>query len=325
MNSLEARPHRLRRLAFPLLALALLLAASLVYERVRPKGAAPRFRALPCLVQSMEARLPLRFRGHGGITTDGDRAVVPGPPTLWHLRELPRAFRLIQVVVKARARASAFVLRGAARRNTAFDVARWAASTPAAVFFLHQGRRGIQVFSQRVGPAARGRFVGFAPKREQPPYVRRDLALARFTGRRPDLFVIDRNRRSGGGRLTVYSGESRFRRPLIRGRRLPVGGLDPAHWIVDVGRDTSARADIVFVRRPRGSLTGTVEVHVLTGASGYRSFAMHDRVSRKASRARAFAIGRSPSGPSLYSVGLAAGRVMLHVTPLTTPRTSPSC
>jgi hypothetical protein len=249
VRTAEARSCRLLRLAVPLFALALLFAASLLYEKVRSKGAAPRFRGLPCLLESNEVQLPIRLRPLRGVITEGDRAAVPGPPTLWHFEQVSGMFRLTRVLAKKRVRVSAFVLGRAPTRSTAVDTARWGRSTPPAVFFLHQRRRVIEVTVEGIGQGARARIVGLAPNGEQPSYVHRDLALARLTGKRPDLFVIDRNNRSGAVTLSVYSGESRFRRALVRGRRLPLTGLDPAHWVLDVGRDTSARADILFVRR----------------------------------------------------------------------------
>jgi hypothetical protein len=221
-------------------------------------------------------------------------------------------------------RISAVVLWKRQSRPTAIDVARWGTTAPV-VFFLYQTRREIQVSIGEIESIAVARALGSAPDREQPPYVDRYLAIATFSGKRPDLFVIDRNRRSGTVRLSVFSGESQFDRALIRSRTLPIADIDPASWVLDVARGSSAHADILFIRRSAGSLTGTTEVHVLTGASDYKSFALHSRVSRKASNAHVFAIGTSRSGRSIYSIGFDASVATLRITPLTSPRTSPSC
>jgi hypothetical protein len=325
VRSTDARSNRLLRLALPLLALGVIFAGSILYEKMRSKVAAPTFRGLPCLLESNEAQFPIHLRGLRGVITEGDQAAGIGPPTLWLLKDVSGTFQLTHVLktngVLISAPAQGRTLSG----WTAVDIAHWGATNKAAIFLLRQRRQAIEVAVEGLGPDRPKRIVGLAPMGEQPPYIHRDLALARFTGTRPDLFVVNRNVRSGAVTLSVFSGESRFRRPVIRNRTLPVAGLDPKRWVIDVGRSSSSMTDIFFVRRGRGSLTGTAEVHILTGASGYRSFALHSRITRRASFASMFAIGPSRSGPSLYSIGFGPGFPMLHITPLTSPRTSPSC
>jgi hypothetical protein len=81
-----------------------------------------------------------------------------------------------------------------------------------------------------------------------------------------------------------------------------------------VARVESMTPDLVIVRRGVGSLTGTAEVHVLSGATPYRNgnllqiegryqaFVTHERLASAASAATLFAFGPSKSGPSVYSL-----------------------
>ena len=152
-----------------------------------------------------------------------------------------------------------------------FDVSRWdLGSDEGALFMLSPSRSGVAVtvwsLAERPEPVARGEARLPAPVRG----TDRELAVATWSGPRPDLFVIDRGREDERLQVTIFSGESRFREPIVR-LKAPLSGVEPDEWGVDVGRVTQPQPDVVLTSRKPGRTNA--EVHVLSGEDNFQGFA----------------------------------------------------
>jgi hypothetical protein len=200
-------------------------------------------------------------------------------------------------------------------RGTRFDLGRWDSD---ALFELRQLPRSIRVVVHRLATPASVAAVGNAPE-AAPKGFQRDLAVATWSGRRPDLFVIDRRPPGYRLRIAIFSGESGFRARISRAT-LPGFAFPPGRWTVDVARVSLARPDIVLMTRrgPTGSHRN--EVHVLSGESGFRNFVMHQPTALPERLPKRFALvlGKYRQTPALQGVDLVR-RARLRILPLTSP------
>jgi hypothetical protein len=110
---------------------------------------------------------------------------------------------------------------------------------------------------------------GVAAEGTTPPVPRRaghdrDLAIATWGGALPDLFVVDRSRRRSSVTVRVISGESGFRKEVLR-TTTAVANLPARLFALDVGSVNSATAALAFftLHAPTGSRR--TEVHVIPG------------------------------------------------------------
>jgi hypothetical protein len=164
--------------------------------------------------------------------------------------------------------------------GTPFDVEVWPGAGPA-LFSLSSPRRSplLRVISLRAGRQLLESRVPVPPQRSD----RRDFSVARWSGPRPDLFVIDRNvnRRHPLSPLRwsirIYSGESGFEKLAFETsiKKSISKQLSRRDWWVNVGVRRPPKPSLVLVTRGGRTGTGQTEVHVLSGRSGFHRFTLH--------------------------------------------------
>ncbi|MFP5387966.1 MAG: hypothetical protein ACLGG5_01525 [Thermoleophilia bacterium] len=154
---------------------------------------------------------------------------------------------------------------------------------------------------------------------------RREFFVARWSGPRPDLFVIDRdvNRHRVRGihlwKIRVYSGESDFKKLTFETslkKRLSRDFSQGDFWI-EVGNRRQPKASIVLMTKGETG-TGQTEVHVLSGHSGFRRFTLEsgtelkDRIGLQ----RQFIFESERRGGTIYMVRNKDGHLSLVPVPL---------
>jgi hypothetical protein len=164
--------------------------------------------------------------------------------------------------------------------GTPVDVEAWPGAGPA-LFVVSSPRRSpsLRILSLRTGRPLLESRVPLPPQRSD----RRDFFVARWSGSRPDLFVIDRNvnrRKPPSPRpwsIRVYAGESGFKKLAFETsiRRKLSKQLSQRDWWVDVGIRRQLKPSIVLVTKGKRTGTGHTEVHILSGRSGFRYFSLH--------------------------------------------------
>jgi hypothetical protein len=163
--------------------------------------------------------------------------------------------------------------------GTPIDVDNWADIEPA-LFVISSPRRSpsLQTLSLRTGRRLLESRVPVPPQLSD----RRDFFVARWSGPRPDLFVIDRdaNRlRSPSFRpwsIRIYTGESGFETLAFETsiRKRLSKRLSQGNWWLDVGTRRKPKPSLVLMTKGRQTGTGQTEVHVLSGRSRFRRFTL---------------------------------------------------
>lgn len=205
----------------------------------------------------------------------------------------------------------------------AFDVDRWGPANAPALFAIRRtkGRMDVRVFGLDGGPAVIARGAAEPPP---PRFGQRRYLVGTWSGRKPDLFLIDGGRGTPGTadfrpwKLRVYSGESGFATPILL-VNLPerIGSrLDP--WWIDLRRLSGSRPDLVLISRDVPTGTGRTEIHVLTGASQYQQFSLETPtpVPAEPGPLHRFLYHRPPGAGSLLNIDLAGEEVMVQELPL---------
>lgn len=204
------------------------------------------------------------------LLTDGDAPTDNEPLYVVEARPRQLDVERFQRIGKRRLERQRLSLDVAPRRaRTTYDISRWTIDRNSVLFSMSESDTAVDVRgvipNLPTNPVVTGRAL--VPSRQ--PGTVRSLAIARWSGARPDLFVIEHGSPMSRVDISVYSGESRFARRIVK-FKAPLRGLDPKRWVVDVGRVTGSRPDLVLVTR-NGS-DSHAEVHVLDGDSRYQSF-----------------------------------------------------
>ena len=268
---------------------------------------------------SIAERIPLDTVDPGPgmtIATDGN---WPGDNTpVWFIRgEGPEGIAERLDFSDARPRSKEFpVDLSSASSRRVLDIGEW--STGTVIFDMQLERGGVRARVLSLDRRGSVEASGFA--RLSRPLVKREVAVATWSGTLPDLFIID----SGGARervrITVFSGESGFSE-TIAWEYAPLRKLDPDEWAFDVGRLVGRRPSLVaFTRSGTGS--DGPEIHALSGDSRFRQFIVHRRVDPRAvDGQRSTAAPRFAAGVTLGrpSVLLVEGRRLLTL-PFSGPR-----
>lgn len=154
---------------------------------------------------------------------------------------------------------------------------------------------------------------------------RREFFVARWSGSRPDLFVIDRdvNRRRVRGihrwKIRVYSGESDFKKLVFETslkKRLSRDFSQGDFWI-EVGNRRQPKASVVLITKGETG-TGQTEVHVLSGHSKFHRFTLESGTELKdmIGLHRRFIFESERRGGTIYLVRDQGGRLSLVPVPL---------
>ncbi len=256
----------------------------------------------------------------------------PGAPAnLWILSRLGAATRVLGVRLPAmdspkdvRSRTLTVRVRATLQdvEGMPIDVEDWGTQGPA-LFVVSSPRRSpwLRVFSLQNERILLGSRVLLPPQRSD----RRDFFVARWSGPRPDLFVIDRNanrrRPTSSYRwlIRIYTGESGFRTLAFETsiRKWLSKRLSEGNWWLDVGIRRRPPPSLVLVTKGR---TGTdhTEVHVLSGRSRFRRFSLHagTELSERAGLTRRFVFQPEGRGGSVLMVRTRHRRLSLVPVPL---------
>jgi hypothetical protein len=154
---------------------------------------------------------------------------------------------------------------------------------------------------------------------------RREFFVARWSGPRPDLFVIDRdvNRRRARGihrwKIRVYSGESGFEKLAFETslkKRLSRDFSQGDFWI-EVGNRRQPKASLVLITKGETG-TGQTEVHVLSGHSKFHRFTLESGTELKdmIGLQRRFIFESERRGGTVYMVRDQDGGLSLVPVPL---------
>jgi hypothetical protein len=282
-------------------ALALLFAVGLVVQATLPSP----------YPLSATIRLPADVADAQQVMTDGDRPFDNAG--LWWVNRRGNEVSL-HYFDPAHPREPAQLIdrfRQTGAAESSFDITRWPPLRSPALVSLRQQGQSLGITVRRTdGKGVYKRFVSPIPP--PPPGTTRDLAIATFSNRIPDLFVVNRNVPHNRVRVGVISGESGFRRQLIS-PSLPFSGLAPADWSLDIGsiagrapndinEPEAIRSDIALVEHdPNQSLAN---LKVMLGEDGYNGFAFQRDLETPAtvSRGTSFLIGARDGAGSIYEV-----------------------
>jgi len=254
------------------------------------------------------------------------------PADLWILSRRGAATRIVGVQLPpahsrrgARDRDLSASLRTTLRTvgGAPVDVESWPGAGPA-LFVVSSPRRApsLRVLSLRTGRPLLESKVPL-PAQESD---RRDFFVARWSGSRPDLFVIDRNvnrRKPPSPRrwsIRVYSGESGFKRIAFETSiRKPLSKqLSQRDWWLDVGLRRQPEPTLVLVTKGKKTGTGQTEVHALSGHSKFRRFTIHTgtELPERDGLTQRFVFQSERRGGSVLMAQIRHGRLSLVPVPL---------
>jgi hypothetical protein len=263
------------------------------------------------LVTSTDPAAPanLWILNHQGATTQVVGVQVPRPHD-------PRGVRHRLLTHSVRATLPA--LGGAP-----VDVEEWPGSGPA-LFVISSPRRSptLRVLSLRSGRPLLESRVPLPPQKSDS----RDFFLARWSGSRPDLLVVDRDvnrRRPPSPRpwsIRIYSGESGFKKLIFRTplEKKLSKQLSERDWWLDVGFRRQPKPSLVLVTRGKRTGTGQTEVHILSGHSRFRRFTLHTgtELPERDGLTRRFLYQSERHGGAVLMTEIHGGRLSLLPIPL---------
>jgi hypothetical protein len=150
---------------------------------------------------------------------------------------------------------------------------------------------------------------------------RREFFLARWSGPRPDLFVIDRDvdrRRPPSPRrwsIRVYSGEADFEKLAFESsvKKSISKKLSERDWWLNVGVRHPPKPSLVLVTKGKRTGTGQTEVHVLSGRSGFHRFTLHTgtELPERDGRTRRFVFQSDQRGGAVLMTEIQHSRLRL--------------
>lgn len=203
------------------------------------------------------------------------------------------------------------------------DVEEWPGSGPA-LFVVSSPRRSprLRVLSLRSGRPLLESRVPLPPQRTDG----RNFSVARWSGPRPDLFVVDRdvNRRRPKSphpwSIRIYSGESDFKKLVFQTsiRKKLSQQLSLRDWWLDVGLRRQPKPSLVLVTRGKRTGTGQTEVHILSGHSGFHRFTLHagTELPERDGLTRRFVFQSDRGGGAVVMKEIRHGRLRLVPVPL---------
>jgi hypothetical protein len=207
--------------------------------------------------------------------------------------------------------------------GTPFDVEVWPGAGPA-LFALSSPRRSplLRVVSLRTGRQLRESRVPVPAQEDD----RREFFVARWSGPRPDLFVIDRdvNRRHPLSHrlwsIRIYSGESDFEKLAFETsiKKSISRQLSRRNWWLNVGVRRPPKPSLVLVTSGTRTGTGQTEVHVLSGHSGFHRFTLHSgtELPERDGLTRRFVFESDRRGGAVLMTEIRHGRLRLVSVPL---------
>jgi hypothetical protein len=211
--------------------------------------------------------------------------------------------------------------------QTPIAVDGWNKWAPA-LFTISSARESptINVYSlQRPGHPLLSSNVPLPPQTTD----RRDFFIARWSGLRPDLFVVDRNtgRRKPQSEpslhpwsISIYSGESGFKRLIERSFIRPKLSrrLSKSNWWLDVAPVRQKKPNLFFITRERRTGSHQTEIHVLSGQSKFHNFSLHAATAlpQRLGLARRFVFQPGREGGAVLMVKIEHDKLSIRALPL---------
>ncbi len=255
-----------------------------------------------------------------------------GPANLWVLSRSDAATRIVGVQLSpwhhrlgARTKPPAVRMRATLPPldGRPVDVETWPGAGPA-LFTVSSSRRSptLRLISLRTG---RPLLESTVPLPLQESDLR-DFFVARWSGPRPDLVVIDRNvnrRKPLSPRLWViriYSGESGFKKLILQSsiKKSISKQLSQRNWWLDIGVRRPPKPSLVLVTRGKQTGTGQTEVHTLSGHSRFHRFTLHTgtELPERDSLTQRFVFQSERKGGTVLMARIRDGRLGLVPVPL---------
>lgn len=255
-----------------------------------------------------------------------------GPANLWVLSRSDAATRVVGVQLPpwhhrlgARTRPPTIGMRTTLPRvvGRPVDVETWAGAGPA-LFVVSSPRRSpkLRVISLRTG---RPLLESTVPLPLQKSDLR-DFFVARWSGPRPDLFVLDRNvnrRKPLSPRpwlIRIYSGESGFKKLILESsiKKSISKQLSQRNWWLDFGVRRPPKPSLILVTRGKKTGTGQTEVHTLSGHSRFHRFSLHTgtELPERDSLTQRFLFQSERKGGTVLMAQIRHGRLGLVPVPL---------
>jgi hypothetical protein len=244
--------------------------------------------------------------------TNGDRPSDNAP--LWWLNSAGNENALHAFVPAGPEQGTRLItsFRMDAPKSTQFDISQWPPLRAEALFVIQQKGNNLLTTVRRTDD---GSVYKRMISTVGPPFPgsTRDYAIATYSGRVPDLFIIDRDVKDTRVRLRILTGESGFRRQVLS-TGLPFEGVAPPEWSLDVGSIASQapsdvstgarniRADITFFQRdPAREHTG---LKVSLGEDNFQGFSFQRDLDTPGDvpGQNQFLIGAKDSATVIYQV-----------------------
>jgi hypothetical protein len=291
---------------------------------------------LPRVATQFLARLPSKHVV--GITVAPDSMLVTStdthaPANLWIIRRHRAGAEVVGVRVPpshvgraVRIRALSVETRANLRDlgGAPVDVEYWPGAGPT-LFVVSSPRRSpsLRLLSLRNERAVLEATVPLPLQKRD----RREFFVARWSGPRPDLFVVDRDvgpRKPPSSRpwsIRIYTGESNFRAIAFETsiQKRISKQISQRDWWLDVGTRRQPEPSLVFVTKG-GRKTGTdqTEVHALSGHSRFRRFSLHTgtELPEQSGRTGRFVYQSEGRGGAVLMTQVLDGRLRLVPIPL---------
>lgn len=203
------------------------------------------------------------------------------------------------------------------------DVEEWPGSG-SVLFVVSSPRRSprLRLLSLHSGRPLLESRVPLLPQRTDS----RDFSVARWSGPRPDLFVVDRDvnrlrpKSPHPWSIRIYSGESGFKKLAFQTsiRKKLSQQLSRRDWWLDVGLRRQLKPSLVLVTRGKRTGTGQTEVHILSGHSGFHRFTLHagTELPERDGLTRRFVFQSERRGGAAVMTEIRHGRLRLVAVPL---------
>ncbi len=263
-------------------------------------------------------QLPSSVAGARAVMTNGDRPTDNTP--LWWLNTRDEEAALSLFLPGGPEEGARLVSRFplSAPPDAQFDVAQWPPLRTDALFSIEPLGQNLLTTVRRAdnGDVHQRMISKVGPPS---PGSTRDYAVATYSGRIPDLFIIDRDIEETRVQLRVLSGETDFKTQILA-TALPFAGVAPPEWSLDFGaiasqapsnlstEEVKIRGDIAFFQSdPEREHTA---LRVSLGEADYQGFSFQRDLDTPGDvpKGTGFLIGSEDSATAIYEVDPAGAR-----------------
>lgn len=188
-----------------------------------------------------------------------------------------------------------------------FDIVSLGRAHPTVLGIISSHKSRIHVELRDLARAGRAIQRGTTPRLPIGPNEHRDVGLAAWTGKTPDLIVVDRSSTAPVMHVHVFSSTSDFRE-LVLDAVVPRGPFSARGFALLLGAVNSSTADLAVISRGP-TKTSHTEVHVLLGTRAFQTYGEQSPVNLpdKMPLTTTFLLGRENGSQVLYAVDRATG------------------